>query len=111
MTAYRDLDHVERAEAAGFDLYFTKPADSGELAEQLRAYLLEFRPPRPGKVAERPDHFPLGPNTANGSTITPPSGSSSSSSVGSTREQVRELDKGSKQETAAGLSPRNIWYR
>jgi two-component system, OmpR family, response regulator len=48
MTAYRDFDHVERAEAAGFDLYFTKPADSGELAEQLRAYLLEFRSPTPG---------------------------------------------------------------
>ena len=37
MTAYRDFDHVKRAEEAGFDLYFTKPADPKELAEQLRA--------------------------------------------------------------------------
>ena len=43
VTAYRDLDHVERAEQAGFDLYFTKPADPGELAEQLHAYMVELR--------------------------------------------------------------------
>jgi two-component system OmpR family response regulator len=43
VTAYRDFDHVEQAEQAGFDLYFTKPAEPGELAEQLHAYLLERR--------------------------------------------------------------------
>ena len=37
LTAFRDFDHVERAEEAGFDLYYTKPADPGKLAEQLRA--------------------------------------------------------------------------
>jgi two-component system, OmpR family, response regulator len=37
VTAYRDFDHVARAEEAGFDLYFTKPADPGDVAEQLRA--------------------------------------------------------------------------
>ena len=37
VTAYRDFEHVQRAEEAGFDLYFTKPADPDELAEQLRA--------------------------------------------------------------------------
>lgn len=48
MTAYQDFDHVERADHAGFSLYFTKQADPDELAEQLRAYLLEFRAPAPG---------------------------------------------------------------
>jgi CheY-like chemotaxis protein len=43
MTAFRDFDHVEQAEQAGFDLYFTKPADPEELAEQLHAYLVERR--------------------------------------------------------------------
>jgi two-component system OmpR family response regulator len=32
VTAYRDFDHVERAAEAGFDLYFTKPAEPGGLA-------------------------------------------------------------------------------
>ena len=36
LTAYRDLDHLERAADAGFDLYFTKPADPREVAERLR---------------------------------------------------------------------------
>ena len=35
VTGFRDLDHVEKAERAGFDLYFTKPVDPGELAEKL----------------------------------------------------------------------------
>jgi CheY-like chemotaxis protein len=39
VTAFRDLDHVEEAERTGFDLYFTKPADPGGLAEKLRACL------------------------------------------------------------------------
>ena len=43
LTAFRDFDHVERAEQAGFDLYFTKPAEPGDLAEQLRTLLLERR--------------------------------------------------------------------
>lgn len=36
MTAYEDYDHLKRAAAAGFDLQFTKPADPGEVAEQIR---------------------------------------------------------------------------
>ena len=43
MTAYGDFGHVERADAAGFDLYFTKPAEPKELAEQLEALLMERR--------------------------------------------------------------------
>ena len=36
MTAYGDHAHLERAVDAGFDLQFTKPADPGEVIEQLR---------------------------------------------------------------------------
>lgn len=36
MTAYGDHTHLERAVDAGFDLQFTKPADPGEVIEQLR---------------------------------------------------------------------------
>src|SRR5688572_26714468 len=39
VTAYKDLDHLEQAEEAGFDLYFSKPADPGDVAAQLRYYL------------------------------------------------------------------------
>ena len=43
VTAYRDFDSIEKAQEAGFDLYFTKPAEPNELAEQLHACLLERR--------------------------------------------------------------------
>lgn len=36
MTAYGDHAHLERAVDAGFDLQFTKPADPGDVIEQLR---------------------------------------------------------------------------
>jgi CheY-like chemotaxis protein len=35
VTAYGDRLHLERATDAGFDLHFTKPADPGEVVEQL----------------------------------------------------------------------------
>lgn len=36
VTAYDGFTHLDRAVEAGFDLHFTKPADPGELADQLR---------------------------------------------------------------------------
>jgi CheY-like chemotaxis protein len=48
VTAYRDFEHVERAEEAGFDLYFTKPAEPDKLAEQLHTCLLGRRAGIPG---------------------------------------------------------------
>jgi CheY-like chemotaxis protein len=36
VTAYCDGEHLDRAVDAGFDLHFTKPADPGELVDQLR---------------------------------------------------------------------------
>lgn len=35
VTAYSDVEHLDRAADAGFDLHFTKPADPVELIEQL----------------------------------------------------------------------------
>ncbi len=35
MTAYSDISHLDRAANAGFDLHFTKPADAGDVADQL----------------------------------------------------------------------------
>ena len=35
VTAYEDYGHLTRAADAGFDLHFTKPADPGEVLEQL----------------------------------------------------------------------------
>lgn len=35
VTAYSDDAHLDRAAEAGFDLHFTKPADTTEMAEQL----------------------------------------------------------------------------
>lgn len=35
VTAYSDIEHLDRAAAAGFDLHFTKPADPVEMAEQI----------------------------------------------------------------------------
>jgi CheY-like chemotaxis protein len=36
VTAYSDLDHLQLAAEAGFDLYFTKPANAQEVAERIR---------------------------------------------------------------------------
>ena len=36
MTAYGHYAHLEQAVDAGFDLHFTKPADPGEVIEQLK---------------------------------------------------------------------------
>jgi len=35
VTAYEDYGHLTRAADAGFDLHFTKPADPGEVLDQL----------------------------------------------------------------------------
>jgi two-component system, OmpR family, response regulator len=35
VTAYEDYKHLETAADVGFDLHFTKPADPGDVAEQL----------------------------------------------------------------------------
>ena len=35
VTAYEDYSHLTRAANAGFDLHFTKPADLGEVLDQL----------------------------------------------------------------------------
>jgi two-component system OmpR family response regulator len=35
VTAYEDYSHLTRAADAGFDLHFTKPADPGEVLDQL----------------------------------------------------------------------------
>ena len=35
VTALEDQGHLREAEKAGFDLHFTKPADPGEIAEQI----------------------------------------------------------------------------
>jgi CheY-like chemotaxis protein len=39
VTGFRDVEHVERAGEAGFDLYFTKPANPTEMAAKLRGCL------------------------------------------------------------------------
>jgi CheY-like chemotaxis protein len=35
VTAYEDYSHLTKAADAGFDLHFTKPADPGEVLDQL----------------------------------------------------------------------------
>lgn len=35
VTAYEDFGHLTKAADAGFDLHFTKPADPGEVLDQL----------------------------------------------------------------------------
>jgi two-component system, OmpR family, response regulator len=35
VTAYEDFSHLTKAADAGFDLHFTKPADPGEVLDQL----------------------------------------------------------------------------
>lgn len=45
MTAYGDYAHLERAVDAGFDLQFTKPVDTNEVAEQLEDSVRKSEPP------------------------------------------------------------------
>lgn len=45
MTAFGDYAHLERAVDAGFDLQFTKPVDSREVAQELEGTVRKSEPP------------------------------------------------------------------
>lgn len=38
VTAHSDIQHLDRATDAGFDLHFTKPADPAEIVRELRRH-------------------------------------------------------------------------